>query len=288
MPAAILMVLGQRFEPSSALLESALAEAYASRLRPLCMCTPSGVEMYIAQLGSRYIVKRMPLTGNSHSVDCSASHEDKPRRPGEGSDPGLQSAEGLINLTLDAFRPKGRPRIAADACRTPRLTVVSLGALLGLLWEKADLTLWRPCFQGKRNWGVVRSRLAAAAQAYAVAGVPLQDKLYVPEVFRPQDEEAIEARRTAFWDGVRRSRRGVIMIAELKELVPSGPVARVRFKHLPRTIFSVGGAVLRDLHQSFARRLGTWTKRENVRVVVCGALVVRSGGRTDIEDSTLR
>jgi hypothetical protein len=45
----------------------ALAAAHRARTRPLCLCTGNGVAMYVARLGSGFMLKRMPGTGSLHS-----------------------------------------------------------------------------------------------------------------------------------------------------------------------------------------------------------------------------
>jgi hypothetical protein len=48
-----------------------LASLHANRLRPFCLCTDAGVEMYIARVGTdRYLIKRMPDTGMLHAPAC--------------------------------------------------------------------------------------------------------------------------------------------------------------------------------------------------------------------------
>ncbi len=50
--------------------QEALAEVYALRLRPLCMCRPEGLPMYVAKAGGRFLIKRMPMTGRAHGSGC--------------------------------------------------------------------------------------------------------------------------------------------------------------------------------------------------------------------------
>ncbi len=47
-----------------------LIDAKAARSRPLCLCQPSGVQMYIAAAGQGLIVKRMPGTAAAHDHRC--------------------------------------------------------------------------------------------------------------------------------------------------------------------------------------------------------------------------
>ena len=50
-------------------LQEALAAIYESDARPLCMCVPKGVEMYISRF-SKFVVKRMPDSGHLHAAEC--------------------------------------------------------------------------------------------------------------------------------------------------------------------------------------------------------------------------
>jgi Protein of unknown function (DUF1173) len=50
--------------------QQVLADAHIHRVRPLCRCVDSGVPMYVARVGDRFIVKRMPDTGMVHAPDC--------------------------------------------------------------------------------------------------------------------------------------------------------------------------------------------------------------------------
>ena len=63
--------------------EKLLAEAYARHEHPVCLCCPEGVAMYIARLGDRHILKRMPGTGPQHDVDCD-SYEPPSGLSGDG------------------------------------------------------------------------------------------------------------------------------------------------------------------------------------------------------------
>ena len=46
--------------------QQVLLDAHTHRVRPLCLCVDGGVPMYVARIGDRFIVKRMPDTGTVH------------------------------------------------------------------------------------------------------------------------------------------------------------------------------------------------------------------------------
>ena len=72
LPSATYLLAGAPFQPDTDLGQSLLDEAYGKHERPQCPCTPQGVPMYIAKVGVRYIVKRMPETGLAHSPSCAS------------------------------------------------------------------------------------------------------------------------------------------------------------------------------------------------------------------------
>ena len=52
-------------------VQQLLAAAHTDRVRPLCMCRPDGVAMYVAKIGpDKYVIKRMPDSGLEHSHRC--------------------------------------------------------------------------------------------------------------------------------------------------------------------------------------------------------------------------
>ncbi len=72
LPSATYLLAGAPFQPDTDLGQSLLDKAYGKHERPQCPCTPQGVPMYIAKVGVRYIVKRMPETGLAHSPSCAS------------------------------------------------------------------------------------------------------------------------------------------------------------------------------------------------------------------------
>lgn len=112
-------------EADAGSLGDRLAEAFARREHPLCLCCPEGVPMYIARAGGRHILKRMPGSGYQHDSDCD-SYEPPHGLSGLGNVVGdaivENVEEGVTLLRLDfsldeAGGPGTAPaaREAADA-----------------------------------------------------------------------------------------------------------------------------------------------------------------------------
>ncbi len=146
-------------------LQGYLADAHANKIRPLCMCLPGGVPMYVAKVGEHYAIKRMPNTGGTHDPDCT-SYDPPAELSGLGEVKGEAIQEnvedGTTTLRLDfslsktggkaAPAPSG---VAADTVRTDGAKLTLRGTL-HYLWEEAQLNRWYPAMEGKRSWYVVR------------------------------------------------------------------------------------------------------------------------------------
>ena len=64
------LLAGVTVRPDTPTGQALLAQAYLEHERPMCRCTPDGTAMYIARIGTRFIVKRMPDSGSLHSTRC--------------------------------------------------------------------------------------------------------------------------------------------------------------------------------------------------------------------------
>ncbi len=257
------LVAGQRYEAHEHGLERALAAAYGERIRPLCLCSEPSLPVYITRLGVTFVLKRMPFTGSQHAVGC--SHYEPPAELsalGEvlGSAISVDPDTGLTRLRVGFSLSKGAPRAvdarAAQDSASARSdgSRLSLRGLVHFLWREAELTKWRPAFAGKRSWAVVRSHLLSAASNKLLKGLSLVDALYVPEAFTVADAQAIRGRRRLrFAQGLRRPGQTgskMILIGELKEIVPTRSHFNVVVKHMPDAPFSLST----DLHRSMIRR----------------------------------
>jgi hypothetical protein len=205
---AMYLIHGRRMEPEDTGFHDALAAAHASRHRPLCLCRPEGLQMYVARLGSGLILKRMPDTGGEHAADC-ASYEPPPEFSGLGELTGSAIIEdltaGITALKLGFALSKGGSRSNMPACGDVGDSVASDGSkltmrgLLHYLWDQAELTRWQPAFAGRRSWAVVRKHLLLAAESKVARGRALHDELYIPEVFSVERRDDINARRISRW-----------------------------------------------------------------------------------------
>jgi hypothetical protein len=274
-----------------------LAEAFARREHPQCLCCPEGVPMYVARAGGRHIVKRMPGSGPDHDIDCD-SYEPPHGLSGRGQVEGgaiVENAEdGTTLLRLDfsltklAGRTAPAPRdpIDAGAAKTDG-SRLSLKALLHYLWDQAAFNRWRPAMAGKRNWAVVRKFLLEAAEGKAAKGKPLAGMLYIPEMFDAGRAAAIGDRRAAFLsrairaDGKRRTM--AILIGEIKEITPARFGFRLVVKHMPSFPFMLAEDVHRRMTTSFATEIALWNAAPDAHLVAMATFGIDTAGIAAIE-----
>ena len=241
------LVNGRTFRADEPALQEALAAAYDRHARPRCLCSSTSVPVYIAKTSEAWLLKRMPLTGHLHDSGC--RHHQQPEiespiattRPAIHEDPvtGWVRIRGDFALSNRCAPARSLPVVAeGSSIRNvdPRL---GLRGLVLYLWQRAELTVWRQAFAGKRSWAVVRHHLLHAASNVAVNGMPLAKSLFVPETFSIAKAEEIRARRlecfaNGFGDRSSPLKR-MLLIGEVKDIMSAPPQSHVVVKHLPDT-----------------------------------------------------
>lgn len=281
----------------------AIADAHAARRRPRCLCTPEGVEMYVARLtglhGS-YIVKRMPDTGYRHAPDCQ-SYEPPADESGLGQVLGSaineDPATGQTNLRLGFSLTKmpGRSQIAPADGESESVstdgTKLSLRGLLHYLWDQAELTKWHPGFAGKRTWGTVRRQLLSAADDKFARGDTLRSRLYIPETFFLDQRDAINARRSAQWlqalSAPGKPQSLMLLIGEVKEVVPARYGFKAVLKHVPDQAFAIDHQLYRRLGRRFDTELALWGACEHIHMMIIATFRVAVTGVPVVSELSL-
>lgn len=302
-PTAVYEVLGRRYETTSPGFADAIATAHAERSRPRCLCIDGGVEMYVARLagsGDGYIVKRMPETGSQHATDC-PSYEPPAELSGLGQMLGSAICEdpqtGLTTLKLDFPLSKhpGRHHMPPSATGGDSAasdgTRLSLRGLLHYLWDQAGLTRWHPGFEGKRNWATVRRHLLQAAEPMRVGGTGLHTRLYVPEPFAVEARDAINARRLAQWQPAMatpgKPQNLMVLIGEVKEIVPARYGFKATVKHVPDHGFRIDEVLYRRLNRRFEAELDLWGASADLRMIIIATFGLSSAGAARIGELSL-
>jgi hypothetical protein len=300
---AVYALNGRRFDAASRGFADAIADAHAAHHRPRCMCRVDGVEMYVARLAGMndsFIVKRMPNTGSHHAPQC-PSYEPPAEASGLGQVLGSAISEdpttGETTLKLDFSMTKiagrsGMPAAGADSDSVASSgTKLSLRGLLHYLWDQAQLTRWQPGFAGKRTWGTVRKHLLLAAENKTARGGSLRSRLYIPEVFAVDQRDAINARRLAQWSpgiaGPGKPQRLMLLIAEVKEIVPARYGFKAVVKHVPDQAFAFDEQLYRRLGRRFEHELALWGASDDIHMVVIATFSVATAGVPTIAELSL-
>ncbi len=302
-PAVIYEIAGRRFEVGSRGFADAVADAHAAHQRPRCMCLVEGVEMYVARLaGSNggYIVKRMPDTGSRHAPDC-PSYEPPAKFSGLGQVLGSAITEDpatgqtILKLDFPLTKMPGRSQMPPAGGESDSVTSdgsrLSLRGLLHYLWDQAELTRWHPGFAGKRTWATVRRHLLQAAEHKITRGDSLRSRLYIPEVFSVDQRHAINARRIAQWTHAPaspgRPQELMLMIAEVKELVPARYGFKAIVKHVPDQAFAIDEQLYRRLGVRFDPQLSIWGASDKLHMIMIATIAPNGFGAPVIVELSL-
>lgn len=291
---------GQVIDETDSGLQSILANAYDLRIRPLCLCREPGLAMYIARVGTQYVVKRMPLSGSGHDPQC-PSYEAPDELSGLGVlmgsaiqvDPetGISALKVSFTLTKTGSRPTpvsssgGTEDVSGDPKK------LSLRSLLHYLWHQAELTEWTSRWQGKRHWWNIRWHLIEAARQMVVKGGTLADVMFVPESFRATDKAAIEQRRAAELApsvaSTRGPRRLMILVGEVKEIIPARSGHRLIIKHMPGFPFMLDDSLHRRLQVRYENELALWAADDASHLMIIATFGLSSAGLASAEELAL-
>ncbi len=303
-PSAVYEIASRRFEIGTNGFAEAIADAHAAHQRPRCMCLGGydgrGVEMYVARLGDGYIVKRMPDSGSQHAPGC-PSYEPPAESSGLGQVLGSAITEdpatGETTLKLDFSMSKISGRTAMPTAGGDSESVASSGTKLSLrgllhyLWDQAELTRWQPGFAGRRTWSTVRKHLLQAAENKIARGDSLRTRLYIPEAFSVDQRDAINARRVAQWSQAiaapGKPQHLMLLIAEVKEIVPARYGFKALVKHVPDQAFALDEQLYRRLGRRFESALALWGAAEDIHMVIIATFSLAATGIPTIVELSL-
>lgn len=272
----------------------AIANAHATRQRPRCLCAPEGVEMYVARLAGPhggYIVKRMPDTGYRHAYDC-PSYEPSADVSGLGQllgtaineDPATGQTSLRLGFSLTKMPGRSQTPLAGEESESVATdgTKLSLRGLLHYLWDQAELTKWHPGFAGKRTWGTVRRQLLSASEDKFARGDSLRSRLYIPETFFVDQRDAINSRRSAQWlqalSAPGKPQCLMLLIGEVKEIVPARYGFKAVVKHAPDQAFLLDHQLFRRLGRRFERELALWGGFDRIHMMIIATFSVAATG----------
>lgn len=286
-------------------LQALLAGVHGARSRPRCLCRNgtdgNGIEMYVAHVGDKYVLKRMPDSGSAHHPTCD-SFEPPPELSGLAEVRGTAITEhphdGTTALTLGFPLARTGSRAAPVASEGSEAThahsdgtKLSLRGLLHYLWDEAGLTRWYPAMAGKRNWGVIRRHVRNAAAGKTAKRQPLAANLFVPEPFTPDRKAELAARRSAAVMPIAASEKGrhqlMLVVGEVKDIAPARFGHKIVLKHLPDFPLMAADDLHRRLRKAFAVEFALWEAVDGAHLVAIGTFGVAPSGVATLEQAAL-
>lgn len=282
-------------------LNEYLIKAYTGKVRPLCLCIPTGVTMYIAKISqNRFLVKRMPNSAGQHSPLCD-SYELPPELSGLGQVLGSaiveNSEDATATLKLGFPMSKTGKRVTPASTSSEHDSVktdgnkLTLRGTLHYLWEQAGFNRWSPGMRGKRNWFVLRKFLLQQAEGKFVKGLELFQMLYIPESFRSEHKDEIAQRRMAKMMPIASAegkvRRLMLMIAEVKEFAPSRYGHKLIIKHVPDFHFMISDDLYRRLVKRFELEIGLAGATPNSHLIAITTFSIGPTGVASLEEISL-
>ncbi|MEM8970882.1 MAG: DUF1173 family protein [Pseudomonadota bacterium] len=255
-------------DPSTEAGQKALAQAHRNRQRVTCGCRSPRPKMYVAAVNGKFIVKRMPSTGEEHAPGCASflpPEELSGLAQVQGTAIKEEPDKGTTTLKIDfplaasgtrsaPPEPSGKKPTEAKAPQKK----LRLSALLHYLWHEAELVKWFPAMEGKRWWGVVQRSVADAAAGKTAKSKNLSDILYIPEPWKVDDKENLASRRQrifrTFSSTSGRAPFG-LLVAEYKSHEPTRLGARFLFKHIPDCAFYAEKELVKRFEKVFGDHL---------------------------------
>lgn len=279
-------IKGRVLSVEDPLLQDALAQVHDTPERPRCLCVAGGIEMYVSRL-RQFVVKRMPETGHRHHPGC-PSYEPDPALSGLGElvgDAVRESDAGAIELSVDFpwTRSPGRGGTRSGVDLPGDVEVarhrISLRGLIHFLFERAGFNRWTPAMEGKRNQGVLHKYLTAAAHEVIAKGIPLAERLYVPEPFNEATHPAVAQRRRLKLDILRpvegRSPLAIVL-GEFKAVEPTSSGHRVWIRHMPDAPLLVDSKTWKRIEKGFAPLFEVRDADTGCRVHLVMAALIRA------------
>lgn len=247
-------------------LPNVLQSAYDAKIRPRCLCRSGAIDMYIARLEDRHIIKRMPGTGASHDSQC--EHFDPPPNlSGLGDVMGKAIREEpdgntalKLQFSLTKLGKRASPAMGegkADSVKSEGSKLTMLG-LLHYLWHEAELTRLMPHYVGRRSWPFVRARLRDAMASKTAKSDALLERVYIPEPWIRDDAQAIDARRKAFLARFRPTNGKsdlFLYVGEVKALEPARFGSMFVIKHAANFPLFLDSKMAQQIEKKFALEL---------------------------------
>lgn len=288
------------YHPNDQHLHAELARIYGTKVRPLCLCLPAGVPMYISTFSGRFLIKRMPNSGEQHAPFCD-SYEPPAELSGLGEVMGAAIQENVDEGTTTLWlgfpltKTPGRAPPVPSSVEAPTArsdgSKLTLRGMLHYLWDQAGFNKWSPAMEGKRTWFVIRKYLLAAAGDKHTKGINVSDILYIPEAFTVEKRDEIAQRRQAFMSALsapaKGPRRLMLALGEIKEIDPARYGHKIILKHAPDFFYMLSEDLHKRLVKRFDSELSLWDAYDDTHLMMLATFSLGATGVASIEEVAL-
>ena len=279
--------------------EAMVARAYTLKQAVRCLCRRDiALDLYISHRHGGHVLSRWPGTGPRHAPHC--DHYEAPDHlTGLGQVLGSAIVDDIDNgvTTLKFGFPlsKGPARAAPASFTNDKPDVKATGqrltmrGMLHFLWDRAQLTHWHPRMAGKRNWYIVRRQLLNAALGCKVRGDALAQRLFIPEPFRLDDQNAIEGRRAAELSVARSAPdRIMLQIGEVRSIEGARYGEKILVRHLPDWPFLMDADMARRFHKRFAAEEELWRSDDrDGHLIIAASFSIGTSGLAQIYEMSV-
>lgn len=128
----------------------------------------------------------------------------------------------------------------------------------------------------------MRKHLLLAAENKIARGDSLRSRLYIPELFAVDQRDAINSRRLAQWSKAiaapGKPQHLMLLIAEVKEVVPARYGFKAVVKHVPDQALALDEQLYRRLGRRFESELALWGAADDIHMVMIATFSVAAAG----------
>lgn len=287
------IIMDQRVDEADERFETLLRKAYEEGVRPVCLCKTTGVPMYVSRTGEALYLKRMPLSGGSHSPECDrfevpASISGKSELLGQAIIESDSDNVAIVKLGFPIMSGTSRAAPtrssleASSVKATP--TRLTMRALLDYLWDEAELNLLAPAFVGRRYWGHVQKFLRNAAVGKSTSKIAFENLLYIPEVFTVERKEEIAASRRRLLDASTQDKHKMVIIGSMKALEDTRLGGKLSILHAPGFPLFLDVGLYKKVKNRFRNETELWGSLDGTHLMVISTFLATDSGVGKIEE----
>jgi hypothetical protein len=220
--------LGWLSDPENDSAQSLLRKHYQNPIRPACGCLSDSRNRELSiRKCHRFLLARLPKTGENHSILCPFYGASESRAAANG---GAQSAiverNGIVNIKLASYlRVATNLNGPAGGGHAPAGATRSAITLLGLLNEslhRTRINIWYPNRQRKRSFTTLHNCILDMAQDMVIEGERrrLADMLVIPHWLQDKPG-SLRGNRAALFEKTAKPDQAAIIIGRVTRWIPS-------------------------------------------------------------------